>query len=87
VESGIQEGGPEVKDKNMPDAAWKFWQESKQALDDLGDLMQQFASFVTVDPPIPPPPGIVRQIKRDLARFQEKFVLLVREQKRKADRR
>jgi hypothetical protein len=75
-----------MKDKNTPDVAWKFWQESKQALDELGDLMQQLATFITVDHPIPPPPGIVRQIKRDMAHFQEKFTLLVREQKRRAER-
>lgn len=75
-----------MKDKNTPDVAWKFWQESKQALDELGDLMQQLATSITVEPPIPPPPGIVRQIKRDMAHFQEKFTLLVREQKRRAER-
>jgi UDP-N-acetylmuramoylalanine-D-glutamate ligase len=75
-----------MKDKTAADAAWKFWQESKQALDELGELMQQLAGLIVASPAIQPPPILVRQIKRDMARFQEQFTLLIREQKRKAAR-
>jgi len=67
-------------------AAWTFWQESQQALDELNGLMQQLAVVVSSDSSIYPPPALVRDVKRNLADFQEKFTLLVREQKRKADR-
>lgn len=69
-----------------PNSAWKFWQQSQQALDELNSLMQQLASSVSAEPAIQPPPALVRQIKRNLADFQENFTLLVREQKRKVGR-
>jgi ABC-type branched-subunit amino acid transport system ATPase component len=66
---------------------WAFWQRSQAALSDLSDLMQQLATAVAQDDPtLQLPPHVVREAKRAVARFQENFTLLVREQKRKAAR-
>jgi ABC-type branched-subunit amino acid transport system ATPase component len=67
--------------------AWAFWRHSQTAINDLSDVMQQLATAVAQDDPtLQLPPHVVRQAKRALARFQENFTLLVREQKRKAAR-
>lgn len=69
---------------------WAFWQQSQLALDDLNELMQilaQYASQDDLDPPLLEPPAhLVKQVKRAAAKFQENFTLMVREQKRKAGR-
>jgi hypothetical protein len=65
---------------------WAFWQESKTALDELTDVMQVLSTHIAQNNAIELPPHTVRQAKRALASFQESFVLLVREQKRKAGR-
>jgi hypothetical protein len=68
-----------------PNDAWEFWQKSKTALDELNELLQVFATAIAQDDPsLQLPPHTVKQVKRALARFQENFILLVREQKRKA---
>jgi hypothetical protein len=63
-----------------------FWQQSKQALDELNDVMQVFATHIAQEDAIELPPHIVRQAKRAQAHFAENFTLMVREQKRKAGR-
>jgi hypothetical protein len=64
-----------------------FWQQAATALEEAQDLMQQAAIIVAHDDqPIALPPMLVRAIKRDISHFQEKFAMLVREQKQKAVR-
>lgn len=66
--------------------AWVFWQQAETALDEARDLMQQVATIVAEEQVVPLPPMLVRTIKRDISHFQEKFAMLVREQKQKAVR-
>lgn len=66
--------------------AWGFWQKSREALDELQDVMQILAANVSSDIPLELPHHTVKRCKRALAKFQENFALLVREQKRKAGR-
>jgi len=63
------------------DRAWAFWQAAKASID---GLMQQLAPVVTQFPPVPVPPHIVKRIRKDVRRFDEKFSMLIHEQKRKA---
>lgn len=69
-----------------PQDAWEFWQKSRQALDELNDVMQIFAANVAQEVPLELPAHTVKRAKRSLAKFQENFSLMVREQKRKAGR-
>jgi hypothetical protein len=70
-----------------PIDTWEFWRESRKALDDINDVMQIFATHIAqANPPLELPPHIVKNGKRALAKFQECFSLMVREQKRKAGR-
>jgi ABC-type branched-subunit amino acid transport system ATPase component len=66
--------------------AWVFWQQAETALDEARNLMQQAATIVANEQVIPLPPILVRSIRRDISHFQEKFSVLVREQKQKAVR-
>jgi hypothetical protein len=70
-----------------PDPCWKFWQASQLALDNLNTAMQQIATVVSAEETTLLSPASVHEVKRNPARFQEQFTLLVREQKRKAARR
>jgi len=49
-------------------------------------MMQLATAVAQDDPALQLPPHVVRAAKRAVARFQENFTLLVREQKRKAAR-
>jgi hypothetical protein len=69
-----------------PQDAWEFWQKSREALDALDDVMQVFAINIAQIEPLDLPPHIVKEAKRAVAKFQENFSLMVREQKRKAAR-
>lgn len=69
-----------------PIDAWPFWQKSRAALDELNDTMQVFATYIANDSAIELPPHTVKHGKRALAKFQENFNLMVREQKRKGAR-
>jgi hypothetical protein len=76
-----------MRKTSKPHDAWVFWQRSQAAISDLNDVMQQLATAVAQDDPaLQLPPHVVRAAKRAVARFQENFTLLVREQKRKAAR-
>lgn len=67
--------------------AWGFWQRSRKALDDLNDVMQVCATNIAQDdPPIELPPHTVKHTRRAVAKFEENFALMVREQKRKVGR-
>jgi hypothetical protein len=69
-----------------PIDTWAFWQKSREALDALDDTMHILAANLNHDPAIELPHHVVKQAKRALAKFQENFSLMVREQKRKAGR-
>lgn len=70
--------------ESKPDRAWGFWQESAACLERMTDAMQLLAGFVADGHQLPE--GQVRKVRRDLAAFNEKFALMLREQKRKAVR-
>jgi hypothetical protein len=65
---------------------WQFWQKSREALDALNDTIQIFATNLAQAEPLELPVHTVKEAKRALAKFQENFTLMVREQKRKAGR-
>jgi hypothetical protein len=70
-----------------PNDAWEFWQRSKKALDELNDLMQVMGTAVAQDDPtLQVPHQVIKDVKRNLQRFQESFSCLVHAQKRKAAR-
>jgi len=64
----------------------QFWQASQEALNNLNAAMQVLLEARASGRSIPFSPAEVHEVKRNLARFQEQFALLVREQKRKAVR-
>jgi len=70
-----------------PIDAWKFWQKSREALDELQEVMEVCARYVSEAGTLKLPPHPVKRAKRALARFEENFTLIVREQKRKAEKR
>jgi hypothetical protein len=67
----------------QPNDAWQFWVRSKQALDELNDLMQVMGTAVAQDnPTVQLPHGAIKDVKRNLQRFQESFGCLVHAQKK-----
>ena len=67
--------------------AWPLWQESQAALDQATEWMQKLAQWAAEDSsPGEMDPNDVRAMHKALSRFQEKFNLMVREQKRRAVR-
>ena len=67
--------------------SWAFWQRSKKALDELTDLMQVMGTAIAQDDPaLQCPPHLVKEARKQTARFEENFRLLVHAQKRKAVR-
>lgn len=65
--------------------AWEFWQRSKKALDELTELMQVMSTAISQDDPtLAVPHHVIKDVKRNIARFQENFSFLVHVQKRKA---
>ncbi len=69
-----------------PRDSWAFWQKSQKALNELNDVMQVFATNIAQDQSLDLPPHIVKEAKRALAKFEENFNLMVREQRRKVGR-
>lgn len=70
--------------QRKPSTAWEFWQQAAASLDAVNAEMQRLATFVAQERVIAIPSCAVRDIRRNLHAFEEKFDLLVREQKRTA---
>ena len=67
--------------------AWRFWQEAQESLDKMSGLMQQACTRAAEEElPAEIYPVHVKEMRKAVARFQEKWNLLVREQKRKSAR-
>jgi hypothetical protein len=70
--------------KRKPLSAWHYWQHAITCLEAIAEEMQCVAACIAQEPAIALPGYQVRQIRRDLERFEDKFLLMAREQKRKA---
>lgn len=63
--------------------SWTFWQRSRKALDELNDLMQVMSTAISQDDPaLQCPRHIVKDVRKQIARFEENFRLLVHAQKK-----
>ena len=70
--------------QRKPCTAWEFWQRAEASLQAVEAEMQRLATFIAQDPVIAIPKHTVDDVHRNIAAFEEKFTLMVREQKRTA---
>jgi hypothetical protein len=57
---------------------WAFWQESQKALENLGVLHQQLAAEITRENTAGGlPHGLVKDVKRNIAKFSESFACMI----------
>lgn len=72
----------------MPHTAldsWEFWQRSQRALGRLNETMQVMATAVSQDDPaLRIPHHVVKDVRRQMERFQANFELLVHAQRKAA---
>lgn len=68
----------------LDDSGWEHWRKTQNCIDRISATMQQLVPIVSEYPPIPVPPRIVADIRKEIARFEERFSHLVHEQRRKA---
>jgi sugar-specific transcriptional regulator TrmB len=57
----------------------EFWQRSREALDELNDVMQIFATNLAQLERLELPPHTVKDGKRALAKFRQNFSRMIRE--------
>jgi len=67
-------------------ASWEFFQNSQLALENVNAVMQRLALVASASQPAQLSRADVHEVKRNVARFQEQFALLAREQKREVAR-
>jgi hypothetical protein len=66
------------------DRGWKLWQAAMTSVVDMEAVTRLLAPMVTQFPAVPIPRHIAVRIRHNARRFDEKFSMLIHEQKRKA---
>ena len=68
-------------------SAWHYWQQAEAQLDAISAEMQRVATCIAQEPAIALPSYQVRDIRRNLERFENLFLMMAHEQKRMAQAR
>lgn len=67
-----------------PLSAWHYWQQAEASLHAVAEEMQCVAACITSEPPIAIHTHALAEIRRNLERFEDQFLMMAHEQKRKA---